>query len=96
MSGARSPWAVMGGSTTAGASLMPKEHGKTRGPGRDWEQECIMKLPRGQDEITKSHKSYRNHAKETGIVNLAPTLLNVSLPLPVSLILICIKGCFIL
>lgn len=77
----------------AGASLMSKEGGETRGPGRDWEQKCIMKLPHGQDEVTKSH---RNHAKETGIVNLAPKLLNASLPIRVSLMLICIKGCFIL
>lgn len=81
MRGARSPWAVMGGrrtcclSTMAGASLMPKEGGKTRGPGRDWEQECTMKLPHGQDEITKSHKSHKNPVKETGQVNLAPVLL---------------------
>lgn len=80
----------------AGASLMPKESGKTREPGRDWEQECTMKLPHGQDEITKSHRSQRNHVKETGIVNLVLTLLNVSLPTPVSLMFICIKGCFIL
>lgn len=76
----------------AGPSLMPKEGGKTKGPGRDWEQECIMKLPHGQDEITRSHKSHRDHARETGTVNLAPKLLNVSLPIPVSLMLICIKG----
>lgn len=77
----------------AGASLMSKEGGETREPGRDWEQQCIMKLPHGQGEITKSH---RNHAKETGIVNLAPKLLNVSSPISVPLMLICKKGCFIL
>lgn len=46
--------------------------------------------------MTKSHKSHRNHAKETGIVNLAPKLPSVSLPISVSLMLICINGCFIL